>query len=322
MKRLPLFLFIAAFSLLARAEKLTFMPVWTPQAQFAGYYVAQEMGYYADEGLDVTIEHVGVNSSQTPLAALMKGHAQIISLQLMQSIVYHSNGVPIVNILQTSQNNALMCVSRTPITKLEDLNGMKIGTWTTGHSEAFNIMALDKGLEVEMIPSKQSNNLYMFDAVDATLCYVYNEYIQLLLSKGEIAEEQTVRLSDLGYYYPEDGLYVMEDWLKGHANAAARFVRATMRGWKYCRNYPDKALDIVMKYVHENNIVTSYIHQKMMLEEMLRQQVNPKTNKVDFQYVSRELFDEIANKMRQCGMFEQPVTYDELIHPLNVVNQQ
>lgn len=322
MKRLPLFLFIAAFSLLARAEKLTFIPVWTPQAQFAGYYVAHEMGYYTDEGLDVTIEHVGINSSQTPLAALMEGHAQIIGQQLMQAIVYRSNGAPIVNILQTSQNNSLMCVSRTPMTKLEDLNGKKIGTWTSGHSEAFNIMAADKGLNIEMIPSMQSLNLYMFDAIDATLCYAYNEYIQLLLAKGEIAEEQIVRLSDLGYNYPEDGIYVMEDWLKDHANEAARFVRATMRGWRYCRSYPDKALDIVMKYVHENDIVTSYVHQKMMLEEILRQQMNPKTQKVDFQYVSRELFDEIAGKMHQSGMFEQPVTYNELIHPLSVVRQQ
>lgn len=319
MKRLPLFLFIAAFSLLARAEKLTFMPVWTPQAQFAGYYVAQELGFYTDEGLDVTINHVGINSTQLPLEALLDGNAQIISQQLMQAVISRSNGAPLINILQTSQNSALMCVAHTQISKPEDLNGMKIATWTSGHSETFDLMVKEKQLDVEMIPSLQCSNLYFFDAVDATLCYSYNEFYELLFAKGPRIADMNIDLGTCGYNYPEDGLYVTEEWLKDHADEAARFVKASIRGWQYCREHTDEALDVVMKYVRENNVVTSVMHQKLMLLQMLNLLVNPVSDEADFQPITRECFVEMEGKMRKYGFFETPVSYDELIHPLNVV---
>lgn len=319
MKRLSTFILLAVLSVMARAEKLTFVPQWTPQAQFAGYYVAQELGFYADEGLEVTILHVGLNSSMLPLDELLEGNAQIIGMQLAQAIVARSDGAPIANILQTSQNSGLMCVAHKPVAKPEDLNGMKIATWTSGYSEAFDIMARDNHLDVKMIPSMQCANLYLFDAVDATLCYAYNEYLELLRAKGEIADEQLMRISDMGYNYPEDGLYTSEEWLSGHADMAARFVKASIRGWLYCHDHPDKALEVVVKVARENNIPTSDVHQKMMLEEVLRQQVNRDTGVPDFQPVTRKCFEEMTRKMLQNWLFENAVTYDEIIYPLSVV---
>ena len=318
MKRFFVCLVIARMCLMVRAEKLTFVPQWTPQAQFAGYYVAQELGFYADEGLEVTILHVGLNSSMLPLDVLLEGNAQIIGMQLAQAIVARSDGAPIANILQTSQNSGLMCVVHKPVAKPEDLNGMKIATWTSGYSEAFDIMARDNHLDVKMIPSMQCTNLYLFDAVDATLCYAYNEYLELLRAKGGIADEQLMRISDMGYNYPEDGLYTSEEWLSGHADMAARFVKASIRGWLYCHDHPDKALEVVMKVAHENNIPTSDVHQKMMLEEVLRQQVNRDTGVPDFHPVTRNCFEEMTRKMLKNWLFENEVTYDEIIYPLSV----
>lgn len=314
MKRaLPIIVFLSAALNLYAGTKVVFTPQWTPQSQFAGFYMALEKGYYAEEGLDVVIDHSGIFSSEDMALRLIKGETDIMGQQLLQSIISRSDGMPIVNVMQTTQVSGLCCVSRKPISKPEDLDGMTVGRWRAGYSEFCDIMEATKGVSVKWVPFINGINLYVFGAVDATLCYSYSEYIALKLAIGEIPEENFLRFADHGYDCPEDGLYVTEDYYRDNKETIDKFVRASKRGWEYVRNHIDEAVALSMKYVKENNIVTNETHQRMMLETYLSLQVNPDTGKVDYAPVKEKVYNDIINALMETGYITNKPAYKEII---------
>lgn len=294
-------------------EHVVFYPQWTPQSQFAGFYVALDNGYFSEEGLDVEIRHIGVNATENIVDKLVSGEAQIIEQQLMQSIITRGQGTPIVNVMQITQNCALCCVAQHTLDSPNDLNGMKISRWKIGYAELTDIIVDQLNLDVEWIPSLGSNNLFIYGAVDATLCYSYSELIRLILAKGDIPEENTLRFADYGFNYPEDGLYVTEDYYTTHRETVEKFIRATQRGWDFAREHFDEALAISKRYTKENNIVTNNQLERMMLEEYLQLQINPTSHKADYSPVSPALYDEITRQLSLHGYLNEITPYNTFI---------
>ena len=140
------------FCIGASAQKIVFTPQWTPQAQFAGAYVAMDKGFYADEGLEVEMRHIGRTSTVGALDMLLDGQTDVITMQLLQAIVARSDGRPVVNVMQSTQKSGLCCVTRKPVSGPKDLDGMKIGRWKSGFAELSNIIVDNLGLDVEWIP--------------------------------------------------------------------------------------------------------------------------------------------------------------------------
>ena len=106
MKLLSLAAVLTAFGagpVQAQDQTLVFTPQWMAQAQFAGYYVAEEKGFYKEAGVDVRIEHP--SATQSAMSQLSKKNCQAITLQLCQAMEMVDGGLPLVNILQTSMNN-------------------------------------------------------------------------------------------------------------------------------------------------------------------------------------------------------------------------
>lgn len=305
-------LFLASLPLSGQ-EVITFMPQWTPQSQFAGYYIAMEKGYYAKEGLEVVIDHFGGSSAETAVDELVRNRADIITTQLVTAMIAREKGVKLVNVLQTSQVNGLMCAARFPIDSPQSLEGKRIGRWKVGFAEICDAFCYKNGLHVDWIPYKQGINLYVSGAVDALLCYSYSEFIQLVLATGGIPDENVVRFRDYGLDYPEDGIYVMEEYYRQHRDAVDKFVRASRRGWDYAREHPEEAVDISMKYVRDFNVASSRILQEMMLEEMLNLQVNPVTGKADYAPVARSVFEDLNAVLREAGHLKSDIKYEDLI---------
>lgn len=294
-------------------EHIVFYPQWTPQSQFLGYYVAQEMGFYAEEGLDVEIRHIGVNENQTILSKLISGEADIIGQQLLQSIVSRSQGHPIVNVMQTTQNCGLCCVANKALSTPSDLNGLKISRWSNGYAETTEIIENDMHLDIDWVPSFGSTNLFIYNAVDATLCYTYSEYIKLLYAKGYIPEKNVLRFGDFGFNYPEDGLYVTETYYAEHKDAIEKFVRASQKGWQYVHEHADESLKFVFLYTEANHISTNLAFENSMLNEYLRLQINPATGEADFAPVTEATFNEMVEKLMANGLIENSVNYKDFV---------
>lgn len=313
MKRLTLLLAFFLCPLVMNAQKMVFVPQWTPQAQFSGFYVAQEKGFYAEEGLDVEIRHIGANSSENPMDLLLGGEAQIVGQQLIQSIIARADGRKILNVMSITQESGLCCVSRNPISDPKELDSLKVGRWKVGYADFCDMLEAYSGITVNWVPFLNGINLYIYGAVDATLCYTFSELISLDLAIGDIPDDHIIRFSEFGYDCPEDGLYVTEDYYSKNKESVDKFVRASIRGWEYAREHKGEALEISWKYVQEGNITTNREHQRRMLEEYLRLQMNKNTGFADFAPVTEELFDKIVGALLETGYITNKVEYNELV---------
>ena len=314
MKRLFLGLFFFLAPLLLRGQEIiTFMPQWTPQTQFAGYYVAIEKGFYEEEGVSVVLDHFGGSSTGTAIERIAQGKADIITSQLVSAMIARDQGLPLINVLQTSQLNGLMCAAHFPIDSPQALDSTRVGRWKVGFGEICDLFCYKNHLSLEWIPYIQGINLYVSGAVDALLCYSYSEFILLELATGGIPPENVVRFRDYGLNYPEDGLYVTEAYYRAHPETVDKFVRASRRGWEYAREHPEEALEISMRVVQMFNVATNRVLQQRMLTEILNLQVNPVTGRADFAPVSRAVFDELNASLHETGHLRSDLKYEDLI---------
>ena len=303
----------AAPSAMAQGTVVRFMPQWTPQTQFAGYYVAMEKGYFEEEGVSVVLDHFGGSSTGTAIDMLARHKVDIITTQLVSAMIAREKGLRLVNVLQTSQVNGLMCAAHTPIRTAKDLDSLRIGRWKVGFGEVCDIFCQKNELNVEWIPYIHGINLSVSGAVDALLCYSYSEFIQLELATGGIPDENVVRFKDHGLDFPEDGLYVTEQYYSRHRDAVDKFVRAAKRGWDYAREHPDEALEISMQVIRDFNVATNRTLQKKMLEEILSLQVNPVTGRADYAPVRRSVFDDINASLLEAEHLKTTIKYEDMI---------
>lgn len=313
MKKFVTALALLLLALSLFAQKITFTPQWTAQTQFSGYYVAYEKGFYSDEGLDVEIRHLSSNSTENTTYEMMKGNVDVVGTQLLSSMISRSDGVKLVNVMQLTQKSGLCCVSHNPIGSPEELDSLKVGRWRAGFADFCDLLETFTGIHINWIPFLNTVNLYVYNAVDATLAYSFNELIALELAVGKIPDDHILHFSDFGYDAPEDGLYVSEAYYRKNKDLVDKFVRASKRGWDYTRTHRKEALDITWKYIQEYNITTNREHQKRMLDEYLDLQVNPETGIADYAPVKPEVFAKIVEALRNAGLIVNNIEYKDLI---------
>ncbi|WP_025898870.1 ABC transporter substrate-binding protein [Sneathiella glossodoripedis] len=259
------------------ADKLTLQLKWVTQAQFAGYYVAKDKGYYDEVDLDVTIKPGGPDVA--PAQVLAGGGADVIIDWMPSALATREKGVPLVNISQVFSKSGMMLTCRKDmgIATPTDFKGKTLGVWFYGNEYPFlswmdklglkvdgssaDIKVLKQGFNVDPILQKQA-------ACVSTM--TYNEYWQVI-DAGLTPDELSVfKYEEQGVATLEDGLYVLEDSLKDEAmkDKLARFVKASLKGWKYAVENPDEAADIVL----ENDATGAQTekHQRRMMGEIAK----------------------------------------------------
>ena len=290
-------------------NKFIFTPQWTAHAQFAGYYVAKEKGFYKQAGLDVDIIHPSV--SQTAENRLQNRESQATTLQLCQAMEIIDNGISLVNILQTSMNNGTVIVSRRdkdPLTQ----RGARVGMWHAGFSQIPICMSIKEKLNYKWIRFTSNVDLFLKGAIDGTLAMSYNEYYQLMQMGFTFTEKNVYRFCDHGYNIQEDGVYMRRDYYETHKDQARKFAQASKKGWEWAAEHPEETLDIVMKYVRENHITTNRVLQRLMLKEVLRLQVDQKSKKREFR-LRPDMVKFASKLMKECQLLKNEVTYNQLI---------
>lgn len=250
-----------------QAQRIVFTPQWLPQAQFAGYYVAQEKGFYGEEGLDVEFRHP--SASYPAFNRMVDGNSHIVTMQLPQAMSAIDRGFPLVNILQTSQHNSLLIVPRNDsIDELDDLRNKRVGIWKVGFGETAQILDKQHQLNIEWIQHLQGINLLISGAIDATLAMNYNEY-WLIMASG-IQPKHVFAIADYGLDIPEDGLYVPQSYYDAHPEQMKAFARASRRGWEWAMENPEETLEIVLEVMRRSKVTTNIHHQRWMLKETLQ----------------------------------------------------
>ena len=289
-------------------ERFVFTPQWTAQAQFAGYYVAQAKGFYKEVGLDVDIVHPSL--TQPALNRIRNNESHATTLQLCQAMEIIDDGIPLVNVLQTSMNNAMVIVSRRGKDPLKQ-KGERVGIWSAGFGQLAICMSIKENLNYEWVRFASNVNLFVAGAIDATLAMSYNEYYQLVQTGIPLTEENVYRFCDHGYNVQEDGVYMRRDYYEKHKSQAQKFAQASRKGWEWAANHPEETLEIVMDYVQKNHVATNRIHQKLMLKEVLRLMVDRESGKREFR-LRPDMVKLASSLMVENRMLEHEITYEQL----------
>lgn len=261
----------------AQDNDVTLQLQWVTQSQFAGYYVAQDKGFYEEEGLNVTILPGGPDIA--PPQVLAGGGADVMLNWMPSALAAREKGLPVVNIAQPFKTSGLMltCWKDTGITSVEDFKGKTIGVWFFGNEYPFlswmsqagistdggddGVTVLKQGFNVDPLIQRQA---------DCISTMTYNEYGQVLDAGVTPEELVTFKYEDQGVATLEDGMWVLEDNLKDPAfvEKMVKFVRASMKGWKYAEENPDEAAQIVLD--NDETGAQSLAAQERMMGEVAK----------------------------------------------------
>lgn len=273
--------FAAVFTLISgsafAADELTLQLKWVAQAQFAGYYVALDKGYYAEEDLDVTINPGGPDIA--PTQVLAGGGADVAVEWMPAALAAREKGLPLVNVAQPFKSSSLMLTCRRDagIASTDDFKGKTVGVWFFGNEYPFLSWMSRLGLStdgsangVEVLKQGFSVDPILNGQAACVSALTYNEYWQILDAGLSPDELITFKYEDQGVATLEDGLYVLEDELRDSAfkDKLVRFVRASMKGWKWAEDNPDAAARIVLEY-DETGVQTER-HQIRMMGEVAK----------------------------------------------------
>ncbi len=267
---------LAAFAAEAQ-DKVTLQLKWVTQAQFAGYYVAQAQGFYAEENLDVTILPGGPDIA--PAQVIAGGGADVVLDWMPSALAAREQGLPLVNIAQPFKSSGMMltCRKDSGIATPADFAGKTLGVWFFGNEYPFlswmnklglatdgsegGVTVLKQGFNVDPILQGQA-------ACVSTM--TYNEYWQII-DAGLTPDDLVVfKYEDQGVATLEDGMYVLEANLAdpAFADRMVRFVRASMKGWKWAEENADAAAMIVLE--NDATGAQTEAHQKRMMGEIAK----------------------------------------------------
>lgn len=268
---------VLASSSAQAADAVTLQLKWVTQAQFAGYYVAKDKGFYKEAALDVTIKPGGPDIA--PEQVLAAGGADVIVDWMPAALAAREKGVPLVNISQTFQTSGLelTCAKTSGIKKPVDFPGHTLGVWFFGNEYPFlawmaklgvptdgsakGVKVLKQGFNVDPLIQKQA---------DCISTMTYNEYWQVIDAGFKPADLVVFKYSDEGVGMLEDGLYADGTKLTDPAYAAklARFVKASNKGWAWAKEHPDEAAMIVLD--NDTSGAQTEKHQKRMMGEVAK----------------------------------------------------
>jgi len=268
-------LFLAFAGSAQAAEDVTLQLKWVTQGQFAGYYVAAAKGYYEEEGLNVTILPGGPDVAPTQVIA--GGGADVVIDWMPSALAAREKGLALVNIAQPFKSSGMMltCLKESGVATPADFADKTLGVWFGGNEYPFlnwmnklglktdgsagGVTVLKQGFNVDPLLQKQA-------ACISTM--TYNEYWQVIDAGVKPEDLVTFKYEDEGVATLEDGLYVMEDKLKDPAfeDKMVRFVRASMKGWKYAEANADEAAQIVID--NDATGAQTIEHQKRMVAEI------------------------------------------------------
>jgi len=270
----------------AEAASVRLQLQWTPQAQFAGYFAADKQGYYAAENLTVQFLPGGPTIAPHTVGSASNGPEFTISW-VPKVLEAREAGSDLVDIAQVFQRSGTLSVTwkSSGITDPCGFAGKKVGVWDFGNEYEVTAGALacglTPGLEAGGDPTKTFQKVIQnFDMVaflnreiDVAEAMIYNEYAQVLEATnpetGDLYKPEDLNVIDWNVERSamlQDALFSRKAWLDegNNRDIAVRFVRASLRGWIYCRDHQEGCI----QYTVEAGSQLPAGHQRWMMNEI------------------------------------------------------
>lgn len=244
---------------------------WVTQAQFAGYYVALDKGWYKDEGIDLAIIPGGPD--QAPVDLVISGTRDFGTALLADLAVAVQGSKPVIGIAQIQQENGLLLITKksSGIQGPKDFADKKVGVWLGSWEAQFDALAVQQNLkpsDFTLVSQGYSMDPFIKDELDVASVMVYNEYYAVLESGISPQDLNIINYADYGLDFPGDILFTSRATLEQDPDLCVRMVRASLKGWLYAIEHPEEAADIVLKY--DQTGVQTKEHQLSMMTEIAK----------------------------------------------------
>ncbi len=300
------------------ADKVTLQLKWVTQAKFAGYYAAKAKGLYTAEKLDVTIRAGGPDI--VPEQVVAGGGAQFGIDWLPSLLSARDQGAPLVNIAQVFAYSGMreVALKSSGIKGAADLKGKRVAVWFGGNE--FELLAtlekhkIDRNKDVTLIQQPFDMNLLLQKKVDAAAAMTYNEYKQVLDAGVKPDDLVVIDFNREGTAMLEDGVFVKADWIADAKNkqVAARFLRASLKGWELCKDKPAECVEVVVK----ESPVLGREHQTWMMTEVNKLVWGPPTPSSPPGKMDPAAFKQTAEIALKFGVIKKPADAGAYTHEI------
>ncbi len=257
-----------AYSQEQKLKQVNFLPLWVPQPQFAGYYMAKEKGLYEKYGLDVNIIPGGYKKDVPEY--LKSGQADFGIMYLAPAIKERVGGTKLVNVGQMFQKTDIMFVAKksSGIKSLSDFNGKKISVWRTVLNDLTEGFLKKHNIEAEVIRINEGVNIFLKGGVDICAVMYFNEYDELINYGIDPDELELFYFKDYGMNFPEDGIYCMEETYEKDPEMCRDFIKASLEGWEYAISHPEETLETLRRHQQLQTVRCNLTHSLWMLNAM------------------------------------------------------
>lgn len=306
-----LLLLLARPGLAAELKSAALALQWQPQAQFAGFYVAQAKGFYREAGVDMRLIPGGADVVSSRLLA--DGRAQFATMFLATGVERRAEGLPVVNVAQLVQRSALMLVVRADsgIKSPRDLDGKRVGLWDNEFGLQPRALFQRLGIHPRIVPQSNTLQLFLRGGVDAASAMWYNEYHTLLASGLDPGELRVFFYRDLGLNFPEDGIYTMQKTVETDPALCRAVVSASLRGWTYAFEHQEEALDIVVAQMRKSHLPVSRAHQRFMLARMRDVMLPRAAGDAPFGALVRADYEQVAKALAGLGLVRREPAFND-----------
>lgn len=311
MKRIVWIILVLLF-ITAVAKPVKLEVQWYPQAQFAGYILALEKGFFSEQ--DLQVEIIFSDGNDEPLQKLKNGEIDFCSAWLSTALKKYDTQNSIVNIFQVLQKSSLMFVAKksSNITAPADFNGKRIGLWGGDFALQPNAFFRKYDIEYELIPQSYNIDGFLVGAWEVASAMYYNEYHKIY--QAGVDEEDLVRFffADYGLNFPEDGLYCQLSTLQNNKEMCVDFVAAVQKGWQYAFQNKEETLDIVMNYCRERAMRTNRAHQSWMLDKIEEAyKFSGSENEIEPGVLPIGDYYRVAEELKEQGFLQKIPSYKE-----------
>lgn len=338
MKKLLVGLGVVLLTGLSSAQGLIdvcFQSKWFPQAQFAGYFVAKDKGFYEEEGLNVTILDGG---NVNPSVQVASGNCDFGTDWIANMLVQREAGLNVVQIAQIFQDSGyrMVALADSGIESFADLAGRKVGVWAFGNEFVTQAVFANQSLTSDLDPTVTDADVqavvYAFDPslvfpneVDVASAMTYNELDQIVGLGYPLDTLSVLNPADIGAQLLEDNIFTTPELLANEnfkesgvtgREIAERFLRATIKGWEYAVANQDEAVFIVTGYCGDTcngsgSTQSPLIHQTWQMARVA-ELVKP-TAETAVGAINPESFAQSVGLLTQVGLVKNAVTFEEVV---------
>lgn len=311
MKRYVVLLFLCFTALIAQPqmEKVSVKLQWADQFQFAGYYVAKEMGFYRDVGLDVTIQKF--DPKKLSIDEVMSGRSTY-GIGRSSLLIDRMEGKDVVALAAIFQSSPFILLSEKSldIKTPRDLIGKRV-MMTEDFQDTISIRAMLNSQDIRMkditFLEHSFNPMDIANKkTDVMACYISNEPF-ILREKG--IETNAINPEAYGFDFYSDILFTSENEVKKHPKRVRDFVNATLRGWEYAfEHIPETAQLIRERYNTQNKSLESLVYEGQVLKELAYRGNQP------LGAITLEKFRRISDIYRVMGIAQDERRFEGFIY--------